>query len=83
MVRWQLCGSCTQPSYRWGPRHMSILQSETQRLYRLRFSESDRRAKAAVWKILVEEFAVKLERLEKQRERLDPRESSLPRRPAA
>lgn len=35
---------------------MSILQSDTQRLYRLRFSDADCRAKAAVWKILVEEF---------------------------
>jgi SAM-dependent methyltransferase len=35
---------------------MSILPHESQRLYRLRFAESDRRAKAAVWKILVEDF---------------------------
>lgn len=35
---------------------MSISQSETQRLYRLRFSERDRQAKAAVWKILVEDY---------------------------
>jgi len=35
---------------------MIITESEVQRIYRRRFSEEDKRAKAAVWKVVVEAF---------------------------